>query len=183
MTPRTSSPGIANRRWIALAVAALVGGLAGWAWLRPTPEKAVKAAIALGIGACEREDLDALGAFVADEWRGEHGDNREEILEALAQAFREIEDLDVATDSLEVIVTGDTARALLVGTVSGAAVSTGVYSRVPFRGIFGEQPGKPEAFYMELSQQPPGPWRLEYVHWRVQDVLDDFPGAKALLAP
>lgn len=160
-----------------VAAMAVTVALVVWWVNRPTPERAIRTVLT-GLGAAAvAEDIDAFGAFISPDWRGEVFNDRALLLSEVDQAFDDVADLAVSFPVIEPLIVSDFARVMVLVDVSGVVTSSGLYNRVPFRGVRGGS--SPEPWYFELRQNNQGQWLIEYVTWEVDDLLGDFPDVSA----
>lgn len=165
-----------------LAATAIVAGTVCWLVFRTTPEKEVRRTVQDIALVIESRRFTELDRYIGATYRGEICSSRDEILQRVAAAADEAQDLKIAVASVEVDAEQDRARSIVLYNVTGTVYVRELSQRVQFSGLMQEKPGRPEAIYVEWLRDGQGQWQVDYLTWKVQPHLAHFPRTVARLA-
>jgi hypothetical protein len=143
--------------------------------LRPTPEKAIRAALHGMAAKAAGMDVAGVVSFVSEDYRGEVGADRGGLEKEIASAFGELKSLSASVEFSEILVKDDKARAVALVRVSGEFNPNKGHVYPRFVGLGGGL--KPDAVYLEFRLEGEG-WRVDLIDWKVDGRLKDFPAAE-----
>ncbi|MBX7246203.1 MAG: hypothetical protein K1X53_11970 [Candidatus Sumerlaeaceae bacterium] len=164
-----------------IALALVIAAVLYWAF-RPTVEKEVRRDVERIAESTSARNVDAVADCIADSYSGEFQSDKISAVATIKRGFAEVTSLQVALDEVEIKIAGDGkhAEAVVVYFVTGSVYMKEISGPAPFKGLVAERLGSPEALYARFVRSD-GRWKVEFVTWKLDKYLPEFPEARKRL--
>jgi hypothetical protein len=140
----------------------IVVGLLLWAIIVPLHNRGVKNIVLHGKRAIEAREIRELSPLLAENFNSSLTGNREDTVEQLREAFKNILSIEIKIKRIRIHIADDRANAVVEFTVAGTIRGGSDYPQMPFRGLSGQEglTNPLECCRLTFVKEADGRWRV-----------------------
>lgn len=122
----------------------------------------IKKQINKGANAVEDKDTNALGQIISEDYTGVYENSKSEALKQADSDFRRFNDISIKIENLKIEFNTDDSEAFVVCEffISGYFTGSGIYNKIPFKGIAYPDGKKPDRAELKFKKDEDGIWRI-----------------------
>ncbi len=138
-----------------------------------TDEDLIKRQIHIGAKSVEKKDIEKLSDLFSENYEGDYASSKNEAIQNAENDFRRLEDINIKFESINITFNTDSTEARVVCEfyVSGVFTGSGIYNKIPFKGLANPYGKKPDKATLVMQKETDGEWRITFVTISIPSVM------------